>query len=370
MAAVRRHAKPPTLVCTPRASVDAAHTPTIDSVLKQLKACSRRLQAALSTHRTELQVLERLYYKGKNQHRTALFWQRVAEMRRLGGRVDEMHIDDVVESLRLAFWGEPPTRTTKLLKGPWTHCPDAKALMFVMERCSACCTLVDRARQRLLRAYDSFTLMMQSGAFLQLVLVLAAIASRLSILLTEVRAAAELSWSASLRALRTLYPTEAGKVRPLVKTELHEPTPAAPLAAPSASRSRSPRNTDPGRDRDEVEDEDLGRSLARPPSAVPEQNVDAPFDADATADSRPDELPADPMTFSLSNELAQPIGTCPLCSAGMLSVTNEPSGSEGPLPAQPAMPSAPKRKKADADGGRPVKKKKKKRDEIDDIFGF
>ncbi|KAJ3005396.1 hypothetical protein NUW54_g4353 [Trametes sanguinea] len=111
MAAVRRHVKPPTLVCTPRASVDAAHPPTIDSVLKQLKACSRRLQAALSMHRTELQVLERLYYKGKNQHRTALFWQRVAEMRRLGGRVDEMHIDDVVESLRLAFWGEPPTRT-------------------------------------------------------------------------------------------------------------------------------------------------------------------------------------------------------------------------------------------------------------------
>ncbi|KAL7283334.1 hypothetical protein ACG7TL_002763 [Trametes sanguinea] len=366
MAAIRRHVKPPTLVCTPRASVDATNTPAIDSVLKQLKACSRRLQTALSTHRTELQVLERLYYKGKNQHRTALFWQRVAEMRRLGGRVDEMHIDDVVESLRLAFWGDPSTRTTKLLKGPWTHCPDAKALMFVMERCSACCTLVDRARQRLLRAYESFTLMMQSGAFLQLVLVLAAIASRLSILLTEVRAVAELSWSAGLRVLQTLYPTEVGSVRPLVRTELHEPTPAAPLAASSASRSRSPRNTDPGLGRDEVEDEDLGRSLARPPSEVPEQNVGAPFYADATADSRPDELPADPMTFTLSNELAQPIDSLvPPQSAK----ANEPSGSDGSLSAQPAVPSAPKRKKADAEGGRPVKKKKK-RDEIDDIFGF
>ena len=34
-------------------------------------------------------MLERLYYKGKNQHRTALFWQRVAEMRKFGERVDE-----------------------------------------------------------------------------------------------------------------------------------------------------------------------------------------------------------------------------------------------------------------------------------------
>lgn len=111
MAPPRRHLAPPPLVCSPRASLDAANTPVVDAVLKQLKACSRRLQAALASHRTELQVLERLYYKGKNQHRTALFWQRVAEMRKLGGRVDEMHMDDTVESLRLAFWGDPSSRT-------------------------------------------------------------------------------------------------------------------------------------------------------------------------------------------------------------------------------------------------------------------
>ena len=56
-------------------------------------------------------MLERLYYKGKNQPRPALFWQRVAEMRKFVERVDEMHMDDVVESLRLSFWGEPSGRT-------------------------------------------------------------------------------------------------------------------------------------------------------------------------------------------------------------------------------------------------------------------
>lgn len=51
----------------------------------------------------------------------------------------------------------------------------------------------------------SFTLMMQTGAFLQLVLALAAIASRLSLVLSEVRSALEVSWAASYRALQTLF---------------------------------------------------------------------------------------------------------------------------------------------------------------------
>lgn len=33
---------------------------------------------------------------------------------------------------------------TKMMKGPWTHYPDAKPLLFVLERCSACCMLIDR----------------------------------------------------------------------------------------------------------------------------------------------------------------------------------------------------------------------------------
>ncbi|KAI8998704.1 hypothetical protein BD414DRAFT_475826 [Trametes punicea] len=353
MAAPRRHVRPPSLECTPRASFDAGITSTIDAALKQLKACSRRLQAALTSHRTELQVLERLYYKGKNQHRTALFWQRVAEMRRFGERVDEMHIGDVVESLRLAFWGDPSSRTTKMLRGPWTHCPDAKALLFVMERCSACCMLIDRARDRLLRAYESFSLMMQSGAFLQLVLVLAAVASRMSILLSEVRAALEVTWSAGHRVLCTLFPSEAGKVKQLGSAEPHEPAPV-PAAPSAASRSKSPL-AEPGRG--EVEDEDLGRTLARPPPRAPEQNVDASFYADAVANSRPDAPPSDAMTFSLSSELAQLIVP--------------PPSAPGPSESAPhTMPNTPKRKKPDGESGRPAKKKKKKRDEIDDIFGF
>ncbi|KAI0637045.1 hypothetical protein C8Q77DRAFT_1095741 [Trametes polyzona] len=371
MAPPRRHRSPPPLVCTLRASIDTSVTPEIDAVLKQLKACSRRLQAALACHRTELQVLERLYYKGKNQHRTALFWQRVAETRRLGERVDEMHLDDTVESLRLAFWGDPPSRTPKLLKGPWAHCPDAKTLLFVMERCSACCMLIDRARERLLHAYESFTLMMQTGAFLQLVLALAAIASRLSVLLSEVKGALELSWSASYRATLALFPSEAAKVTKLLHTKTVVP-PQGSRSAPSAStpKSKSPAAVSGPAD---PQDEDLGSALARPVPQPPgpEENVQT-FDADATATPHPraaveeeEELEPIPppdrtmhMAYTLLDELAQPSE----------STRSNPAGGEPPAE---TVASAPKRKKrSEGEKEKPPKKKKKKRDEIDDIFGF
>ncbi|KAI0748045.1 hypothetical protein C8Q80DRAFT_1270493 [Daedaleopsis nitida] len=349
----RRHVSPPALKCTQRSSLEAEKCPTVDAILKQLKACSRRLQAALSSHRTELQVLERLYYKGKNQHRTALFWQRVAEMRKLGERVDEMHIDDVVESLRLSFWGEPSSRTAKVLKGPWTHYPDAKVLLFVLERCSACCMLVDRARERFVGAFESFTLMMQTGAFLQLILVLAALASRMSLLLSEVRSALETSWHAGHKVLTALYPSEANSVKMLLIKP--DDKAVATTAIVSSTQPKSvvgalPTMTD-------AHDEDLGDTLARPPLAAIGRKPVAPTPTpDATTLERIDSI-SHAGAFSLLNELstASEAQTSHMVATEISIIT-------------PA--SAPKRKKAEENGSKPVKKKKKKRDEIDDIFGF
>lgn len=72
-------------------------------------------------------------------------------------------------------------------------------------RVSAPCLLWRRTPNSPTRPGRSFTLMMQTGAFLQLVLALAAIASRLSLVLSEVRSALEVSWTASYRVLRTLF---------------------------------------------------------------------------------------------------------------------------------------------------------------------
>jgi hypothetical protein len=77
----------------------------IDTVLKTLKTSSRQLQTSIAAFRDEMQILERLYYKGKNQHRTALFWRRVCEVRRYGDRINRADLVDLVEGFRRSFWG-------------------------------------------------------------------------------------------------------------------------------------------------------------------------------------------------------------------------------------------------------------------------
>lgn len=89
----------------PRSTLAQAHHKDIDAVLKDLKLCSRRLKSALDSFRDELRTLERLYYKGKNQHRMALFFKRVPEMRRYGRRLSELDILERVDLLRASFVG-------------------------------------------------------------------------------------------------------------------------------------------------------------------------------------------------------------------------------------------------------------------------
>ena len=51
-----------------------------------------------------MRVLERLYYKGVNQHRNALFWRKVKEVRRLGKRVLEVRLGGLLDDLRYSFY--------------------------------------------------------------------------------------------------------------------------------------------------------------------------------------------------------------------------------------------------------------------------
>lgn len=110
----------------------------------------------------------------------------------------------------------------KVLKGSWTHYPDAKLVSHTIERLSGCSVLLQKVREhgypfvgnilnckhlqmceRLQEAYRYrlfelseeshvivsryFSLAMQSGAFLQLILTFVAITSRLSTLVSELQ---------------------------------------------------------------------------------------------------------------------------------------------------------------------------------------
>ncbi|KAH9946177.1 uncharacterized protein BXZ73DRAFT_37079 [Epithele typhae] len=357
--AARRRVPPPSLVCNSRSTLATQFQPDVDALLKRLRTCTRRLRVVLASHRTELQVLERLYYKGKNQHRTALFWQRVAEMRRYGGRVEEMHLWDVVESLRLSFWGEASERTSKLLKGPWTKYPDASSILYVLERCSSCCTLIDKTQERLLSVYQAFNLMMQTSAFLQLIVTLSAIASRLSTLLLEARGALDIAWSAAYCALQVLHPSDLSKVvRPLQTAELQSiPASTAPSAMVSSHPSQAPTPR-------YIPEEDLGDTVARHPQTISDSTGTVTLNT-VQRSSTPGEQAATPhMTFTLSSELEASVsGSCIQFKHVAQEVTAHARVSSPP----PIKP--PKRKKDAPDRGNTVKKKKK-RDEIDDIFGF
>ena len=101
----RRTVNIPPATCLPRSTLDASIHSSIDSALKDLKQCTKRLQTALATQQVDLQVLEKLYYKGNNQHRTALFWRRVSDIRRFGRRLEGADVYGLVETFHLSFWG-------------------------------------------------------------------------------------------------------------------------------------------------------------------------------------------------------------------------------------------------------------------------
>jgi hypothetical protein len=90
---------------TPRGELDARRHAVVDAVLKSLKTASRQFQTALLSWRDETRILERLYYKGKNQHRSALFWQRTVEARRLGTRLNDLDLSGLLDGFRASFHG-------------------------------------------------------------------------------------------------------------------------------------------------------------------------------------------------------------------------------------------------------------------------
>lgn len=100
-----RHVKPQIITCAPRTSLTSSSHAHLDSALKELKLHSRRLQSAIVAHTDEYLILERVYYKGKNQHRTALFWRRVTEIRKYSNRLDGMAVNNIMDNFRYSFFG-------------------------------------------------------------------------------------------------------------------------------------------------------------------------------------------------------------------------------------------------------------------------
>ncbi|KAJ7774779.1 hypothetical protein B0H16DRAFT_73071 [Mycena metata] len=321
----KRSRQPPKLARTAKASLDATVHPDIDTALKQLKLCARNLQPVLATFCDELQILHRLYYKGKNEHRSALFWRRVAEMRRYGDRVEELALSSLVDSLRYSFFAEDLQQTSKLLKASWTHYPDPLSVSFVLERLAASIALVQKMHERLAYAYQSFSLSMQTGAFLQLLLTLAGIASRLSYLASELTPILQQTQEAVYRILTALNPGQTSR------RQFHTPrlTPLDPAIDTLGQGSTQ-----------DLDEDDTGVSIPR---------QDAQF-YDPSNTTHKDVLPAPNRTPSDIPSLAT-----------KAQVVNRTMSKKLKHSSDPALLSTANEKRKN--------KKRKERDEIDRIFG-
>ncbi|KAF7322940.1 hypothetical protein HMN09_00073500 [Mycena chlorophos] len=130
---------------TPKSALPLNALPPIDAALKQLKVHSRAIHTVLASFDDELLLLHRLFYRAKNQHRGALFWRRVAEMRRYAERVESLSLVNIFETLRGAFFDQSQPQTPKLLKGSWTHHPDKTFLADNLRRVQESITLLQKA---------------------------------------------------------------------------------------------------------------------------------------------------------------------------------------------------------------------------------
>ncbi|KAF9451071.1 hypothetical protein P691DRAFT_724893 [Macrolepiota fuliginosa MF-IS2] len=85
-------------------SLDPSICAHVDLALKRLKLVTRRLSTTLTALEDESRLLDRLFYKGKNQHRTSLFWRHVQEMRRLCSRFNGLDLSKSVTQIRHSFY--------------------------------------------------------------------------------------------------------------------------------------------------------------------------------------------------------------------------------------------------------------------------
>jgi hypothetical protein len=106
----RRTVKATRSVFTLKMELDTCAHPVVEAQLKRLKLASRSLHEQLFSIGAEARVLERLYYKSKNQHRSATFFAKASEVRRYTTRVIDVGFAEVIDNLRMSFYGEASQR--------------------------------------------------------------------------------------------------------------------------------------------------------------------------------------------------------------------------------------------------------------------
>ncbi|KAL5529062.1 hypothetical protein ACEPAG_5036 [Sanghuangporus baumii] len=357
-----RFAKRPKLVQRARTDIDASLCPRIDACLKAARQCVQQVAPFESCLQDEMRILERLYYKGVNQHRSALFWRRVKEVRRLGRRMLEVRLLGLLDDLRYSFYvGEDTERNPKILKNAWSKVPDEKFLTFMHDRLKDILQLIYTTKERLMKAFHSLSLMIQTGAFLQLIVILIAIVSRVNAIMEELETALQPFLNNLEVLLAALgYKRRNKMTRTPDRTQMPKTTSGSTHPANRAV-SHSEQADDNG--------EDLGRAVLRKHTGR---------SSEADIDTR-EEPPESSWQQQLHQESDQ-IATNTIDEESLLVPIPEPpsiivrTGVDASVFASEPAPATSEQTELDIISSKEVtkfkKKKGKRKDEIDEIFGL
>jgi len=191
---------------------------------------------------------------------------------------------------------------------------------------------------------------MQSGAFIQLVLTLAAIASKMYSLMPDIQNSLALGWASAHRSLQVLSPSCASKLKPIgprtdaVRSEI-------PASLQVTSRPR---------EFDDATFEDLGISIARPTN-VPNLAEETP--TDSLGARTPSAVPEDDVSILVEDTVQWPSESVVTHISRVTTLNQDVDVNK----LSAATSSTKRGRKSRPGGGVPIKQK---RDEIDDIFGF
>ncbi|CAE6465355.1 unnamed protein product [Rhizoctonia solani] len=333
----------------PRDNLDI---PAATQLLKQLKYAHKNGRASQKLLFTEMHLLERVYYKGKNQHGLSLFWKSVVSVRRISTRIYETNLPGLLEALGGMFH-EEPFEGQKVFSGAWTRVPPPATVAQILERLLDIGILLKSAITSFQKAYRAFCSAMSNTAFLQLMIVLVSIVSRASAVASTLLDIT-LSITPYIYAVfETLEPPKSllNKISKRLKNSRSSSTAKDSIEPPTKPTLNA--QTPVAVYMDDV-DEDLGLSIIR--STLPTTTAPSP---PVQAIVAPDSLKSPALSTTPVIETTTPLSPSPPPS-------QPPHAPILPknLPAQPPAHAAPV-----ATSTKPKKKRKKTRDEIDAIFG-
>ncbi|KAJ2149434.1 hypothetical protein J3F82_004545 [Coemansia sp. RSA 637] len=144
------------------------------------------LRAAQTFWRGELwqdmQLMSRVLYRNKNQHKGGVYFRRLGELRRVLRVLDGQRVDELMDQLCQSFFAQGVVRAARRVN-VWQQLPCAPFVRAVCERISQLVALVIKAQRVAWNTYVQFAGQTAQTLFMPLALVVQGVAARVFVVL-------------------------------------------------------------------------------------------------------------------------------------------------------------------------------------------